>query len=81
MLIDPHNNKQYVKAEGLLRRGHILRLFDHSGNPSAFVTSGEMDNAPVRVPVEVAQQLISDGVASHATKGWNYDDYIITPSE
>lgn len=81
MLADPHNSKQYAKAEALLKRGHVLRLFDHSGNPSAFVTSGEMDNAPARVPVEVAQQLISDGVATHATKGWNYDDYVLAPAQ
>lgn len=76
MLNDSYNTKQYSRTEALLKRGHILRLFDHSGNPSAFVTSGAMDTAPVRIPVEVAQLLISDGIAAHATKGWNYDDYV-----
>lgn len=77
MLNDSYNLKQYAKAEMLLRKGYILRFFDHSGNPSAFVTSGEADAAPIRLPAEVAQQIIEDGLAAHITKGWNYDDYAL----
>lgn len=77
MRSDSYNDRQLAKAEGLLRRGQLLRLFDHSGNPSAFITCGDLSAAPCRIAVEVAQRLIDDGIVSHSTRGWNYDDYVL----
>lgn len=77
MLDDTYNNRQYAKAQALLSRGHVLRLFDHSGNPSAFVTCGNTSNPPFKLPPEVAYKLIEDKAVEHSTKGWNYDDYVL----
>lgn len=74
---DPYNDRQYAKAQALLVKGHVLRLFDHSGNPTAFLTCGDTSVPPIKLPPEVAYKLIEDKAVQHSTKGWNYDDYVL----